>query len=468
VRSAAALGLVALALAAGTARAGGVRIAPDPAPAAVAAKPGGSLAHESVRQAVRAASDAGHNRIRAGSDRSQTGVGPRSDAVASPQLLALWRSAGQAYGIPWQVLAAVNKVESNFGRNMGPSSAGAIGWMQFLPSTWRRWGVDADANGIADPWNATDAIYGAARYLAGAGGRTDLRRALFAYNHAGWYVDSVLRLARTYGLGDGQPPQVIFALERVRTAVRHAGEAVGEANARYLPALALARGLAARVRRLESRAAGARLLSERLDLHRRAVLLAVELGSARERARRLHGGLVRAQHALRSATLRAGASSFDRGAAAAVAAPLYDAGYAFPVGGGAEAVSVSHTHHDYPAADIAAPEGSPVYALADAVVARAWAEPDARCGIGLTLELQDGREWTYCHLSSLADAVVAGTVVSAGAPLGTVGSTGDATGPHLHLQLQPATSYPQDEEWFQRFAGTAFRWQDGPVFAVVG
>ena len=71
--------------------------------------------------------------------------------------------------MPWNVLAAINKIESNFGRNMGPSSAGAIGWMQFMPSTWLRWGTDADGNGIADPWNPVDAVYSAARYLAASG-----------------------------------------------------------------------------------------------------------------------------------------------------------------------------------------------------------------------------------------------------------------------------------------------------------
>ena len=67
-----------------------------------------------------------------------------------------------------------------------------------------------------------------------------------------------------------------------------------------------------------------------------------------------------------------------------------------------------------------------------------------------------------------------GIAVAAGQPVGLVGSTGHSTGPHLHLQLQPASSYPQAEPWFDGFAGTAFRWQDaptmavGPVFDVVG
>ena len=114
-------------------------------------------------------------------------------------LQGLWQRAGSAYGIPWQVLAAINKVESNFGRNMGPSSAGAVGWMQFLPSTWGRWGLDANGDGIADPWNPEDAVYAAARYLAAAGASEDIARAVFAYNHAQWYVDEVLQLAVLYG-----------------------------------------------------------------------------------------------------------------------------------------------------------------------------------------------------------------------------------------------------------------------------
>jgi murein DD-endopeptidase MepM/ murein hydrolase activator NlpD len=71
-------------------------------------------------------------------------------------------------------------------------------------------------------------------------------------------------------------------------------------------------------------------------------------------------------------------------------------------------------------------------------------------------------------------AVQEGAALAAGQPVGLVGQTGHATGPHLHLQLQPTTSYPQDEAWFQGFVGAAFRWQDaptmdaGPVFAVVG
>ena len=79
------------------------------------------------------------------------------------------------------------------------------------------------------------------------------------------------------------------------------------------------------------------------------------------------------------------------------------------------------------------------------------------------MRAEDGLVWTYCHMSVLDPAIHAGSVVSAATPVGQVGETGDATGPHLHLQLQPPTSYPQYQPWFQSFAGKAFRWQDAPT-----
>ena len=120
------------------------------------------------------------------------------EEISFEELVAIWKRAGAEYDVPWQVLAAINKIETNFGRNMGPSSAGAVGWMQFLPSTWLRWGVDATGDGIADPWRAADAIYSSARYLAATGGKKEIRRAIFAYNHADWYVDQVLEVARVF------------------------------------------------------------------------------------------------------------------------------------------------------------------------------------------------------------------------------------------------------------------------------
>jgi hypothetical protein len=107
-------------------------------------------------------------------------------------LLPIYESAGAAYDVPWQVLAAINQVETNFGSNLNVSSAGAVGWMQFLPSTWQGYGVDATDSGVADPYNAADAIFAAARYLSAAGASANLPAAIFAYNHSTAYVESVL------------------------------------------------------------------------------------------------------------------------------------------------------------------------------------------------------------------------------------------------------------------------------------
>src|SRR5262245_60616433 len=116
-----------------------------------------------------------------------------------PFLLPIYQSCGTEYGIPWQVLAGINKIETAFGTNLNVSSAGAEGWMQFIPSTWAAYGVDANDDGRKDPYNPVDAICAAARYLRAAGGDKDLRQAIFAYNHADWYVDEVLLYANQYG-----------------------------------------------------------------------------------------------------------------------------------------------------------------------------------------------------------------------------------------------------------------------------
>ena len=126
-----------------------------------------------------------------------------------PFLLPIYQAAGIEYDVPWQVLAAINEIETDYGRNLSVSSAGAVGWMQFLPSTWKEWGVDANGDGVADPYNPVDAIFTAARYLHAAGASKNLSQAIFAYNHAGWYVQSVLLRAKLIG---GMPDKLIGAL----------------------------------------------------------------------------------------------------------------------------------------------------------------------------------------------------------------------------------------------------------------
>jgi murein DD-endopeptidase MepM/ murein hydrolase activator NlpD len=375
-------------------------------------------------------------------------------------LRQLWQRAGVAYGIPWNVLAAINKIESNFGQNMGPSSAGAIGWMQFMPSTWLRWGVDADGDGVADPWNATDAVYAAARYLAASGGQADISRAVFSYNHADWYVQEVLDLARVYGSGTiaqtADLEQVQAALEKARAQVVAANRSLVSAQSR----MDVLRATSAKLHRRIDKAA---LLSDRLAAERRAVQFDVRVDEAQDGVDRAQAAVEAAQSTLRSAQQHAQAPSFTPAVGSLLGAPRYSGQWVFPVGGGPEVVSVAHTHHDYPAADIAAPAGSPVYAISNAVVVNAWHEADPRCGIGMTIRTEDGQVWTYCHLAVLFPTVVDGVSLAAGTQIGLVGSTGHATGPHLHLQLQPAASYPQYEAWFQGFAGKAFRWQDAPT-----
>ena len=124
-------------------------------------------------------------------------------------LLPIYQAAGNQYGIRWEVLAAINEIESDYGRNLSVSTAGAVGWMQFLPSTWAKYGVDANGDGKRDPYNPVDAIFAAASYLKAAGGDKDIKRAIFAYNHAGWYVDSVLLRAKLIA---GVPGDLIGSL----------------------------------------------------------------------------------------------------------------------------------------------------------------------------------------------------------------------------------------------------------------
>ncbi len=116
-----------------------------------------------------------------------------------PFLLPIYQACGTEYGIPWEVLAAINKIETAFGTNLNVSSAGAVGWMQFLPSTWALYGVDANGDGRKDPYNPVDAICAAANYLKASGGSSDLYNAILSYNHADWYAQEVLLYARAYG-----------------------------------------------------------------------------------------------------------------------------------------------------------------------------------------------------------------------------------------------------------------------------
>lgn len=136
---------------------------------------------------------------------------PAPSALATATVPAGWlplygRAAATCPGLPWQVLAAVGSVESAHGQSPAPgvrdgaNFAGAMGPMQFLAGTWAGYSADGDDDGVRDVYDPDDAVFGAARYLcASGGGKTEtLRAALWAYNHADWYVEMVLDLAARY------------------------------------------------------------------------------------------------------------------------------------------------------------------------------------------------------------------------------------------------------------------------------
>lgn len=117
-------------------------------------------------------------------------------------LIPIYQRASATYGLGPQgpsVLAAINGIETAFGTNLNISSAGAVGWMQFMPETWAGYGVDANGDGVKDPYDPEDAIFAAANYLLASGAPSDWYTAIFAYNHADWYVAEVLANTQCYG-----------------------------------------------------------------------------------------------------------------------------------------------------------------------------------------------------------------------------------------------------------------------------
>lgn len=134
------------------------------------------------------------------------GASPLALKEIPPRYLELYQAAAARYGLDWSVLAGIGKVECDHGRSRAPScteegqvnGAGAGGPMQFLASTWARYGVVAEGRGPPDRWSAADAIYAAANYLHAAGAPAHYEAAVFAYNHADWYVAEVMRWASRY------------------------------------------------------------------------------------------------------------------------------------------------------------------------------------------------------------------------------------------------------------------------------
>ncbi len=159
---------------------------------------------------------------------------PAATAQIPADYLALYVKAGTEYGLPWPVLAAIGAVESDHGRGpgagirAGTNPAGAAGPMQFMPGTWQRYGVDGNGDGRRDVYDPADAIPAAARLLRANGAPADMERAIYAYNHADWYVKKVMDCAAAYAR-DGIPCAGIpvVASGRAAIAVRAALRWVG-------------------------------------------------------------------------------------------------------------------------------------------------------------------------------------------------------------------------------------------------
>lgn len=143
-------------------------------------------------------------------DTSGAGSQPPQSSAANAipaNYLQLYKSAGKQFGVPWNLLAGIGKIETNHGQSTlpgvhsGQNFAGAGGPMQFLAGTWQLFGVDGNGDGRKDRYDPADAIPGAARYLKHNGAPDRTRSAVFAYNHSVQYVDEVLGWARRYASG---------------------------------------------------------------------------------------------------------------------------------------------------------------------------------------------------------------------------------------------------------------------------
>lgn len=143
-----------------------------------------------------------------GGAQAQAGVSEVARTEVPAPMLDLYRQAAAGCpGLSWTVLAGVGHVETRHGRDTAVSSAGAMGPMQFMPATWLQYGADASGDGTADIYDPVDAVHSAARMLCanGAAQPGGLRGALWAYNHASWYVDMVLAAADLYALREAAP-----------------------------------------------------------------------------------------------------------------------------------------------------------------------------------------------------------------------------------------------------------------------
>ncbi|MGW9047315.1 C40 family peptidase [Streptomyces lydicus] len=157
----------------------------------------------------------------AGHQEEQETDGTQISAAGGPvgdipsKMLTLYRQAAPAAckGLDWSVLAAIGKVETDHARHPTMRSyAGAVGPMQFLPSTFKGYAYPVPPGGAnpPTPWDATDAVYAAARMLCANGAKSGtshgVYKAIYSYNHADWYVQKILAQAKTYAAAQPSGP----------------------------------------------------------------------------------------------------------------------------------------------------------------------------------------------------------------------------------------------------------------------
>lgn len=116
--------------------------------------------------------------------------------VVPTEYIPYYKAAGEKYGVDWTVLAAIHDIETDYSKiKVMVSSVGAIGHMQFMPKTFEAYGVDGDGDGRKNAYSLPDSIYSAANYLSKSGYKKDVRKAIWHYNHAEWYINDVLTTA---------------------------------------------------------------------------------------------------------------------------------------------------------------------------------------------------------------------------------------------------------------------------------
>jgi hypothetical protein len=363
-------------------------------------------------------------------------------------LLPIYRAAAIQYGVPWPILAAINEIETNYGTDLSVSSAGAEGWMQFEPSTWLQYGVDALNAGYADPYNPIDAIYAAARYLKAAGAAHNLSAAILAYNHSEAYVSSVLlraKLIAAYpnqviatltGLIDGRPPvtgkhigwgapasvpaaTVQLPSSSSATAGATATSAAAPNDSPATPGSAAAPPPAAAATAASTTSAGLRLVDVRGEPNARVVAVqdgrVVKLGYSRKLGRYVvlrdvygdeftYAGLGGIAHNYKLPKSESAASPSAQGVG----------GSTRPVPGSAAAASVSASK----------PTGKV------RVFARPYRNPDAQAAVA-SAGASSGTSNGWMPLRG-------GSVVAAGTVLGRVSDPPGASAGHLRFAIQPA------------------------------